>query len=193
MASPLLSRTHLSTRRLRVLIRLFALEVPATRAARELGVHRHTAERVYTVIRQALMQACDPEARLDGEIEVDESYFGGIRKHLRGRAVQGNVVVFGLLKRRGRVYTRPVPNVTRAVLRRIIQQQVPRGSTIYSDGFRSYDGLLTDGYRHYRIRHEQTFATATADTLTALRTSGALRRRNCGGTMASGGVTLSST
>ncbi len=72
--------------------------------------------------------------------------------------MQGKVVVFGLLKRRGRVYTRPVPNVSRAVLRRIIRPKVPRGSTIYSDGFRSYDGLLTDGYRHYRILHEQTFA-----------------------------------
>ncbi|MBM4121355.1 MAG: IS1595 family transposase [Nitrospira sp.] len=158
MASSLLPRTHLSTRQLRALIRLFALEVPANRAAQEIGVNRHTAERIYLLIRRALVQACETEARLDGEIEVDESYFGGVRKHLRGRAVQGKGVVFGLLKRRGRVYTRPVPNVTRAVLRRIIRQKVPRGSTISSDGFRSYDGLLTDGYRHYRILHEQTFA-----------------------------------
>jgi len=120
MASPLLSRTHLSTRRLRVLIRLFAVEVPATRAAREIGVHRHTAERVYTVIHQAMMQACETETRLEGDIEVDESYFGGIRKQLRGRAVQGKVVVFGLLKRRG---------------------------------------LMTKGYRHYRINHSKAFAT----------------------------------
>lgn len=39
--------------------------------------------------------------------------------------------------------TRPVPNVMRAVLLQIIRQKVPRGSTIYSDGFRSYAGLLT--------------------------------------------------
>lgn len=49
-------------------------------------------------------------------------------------------------------------NVIRAVLRHIIRQKVPRGSTIYSDGFRSYDGLLTDGYRHCRILHTQMFA-----------------------------------
>ncbi len=159
MASTILRYSHLTTRQLRALIRLFALEVPASRAARELGVNRHTAERCYTRIRQVLAQACEAEARLEGEVEVDESYFGGHRKFLRGRAVQGKVVVFGLLKRRGRVYTRPVPNVTRTVLRRIIRQKVPRGSTIYSDGFRSYDGLLTEGYRHYRIPHERTFAT----------------------------------
>jgi len=35
----------------------------------------------------------------------------------------------------------------------LIKQKVPEGSTIYSDSFRSYDGLLTDGYRHYRINH----------------------------------------
>jgi transposase-like protein len=160
MASPLLPRTHLATRQLRALIRLFALEVPAGRAAREVGVNRHTAERVYTLLRRVLVHACEAEARLDGEVEVDESYFGGVRKFLRGRAVQGKVVVFGLLKRRGRVYTRPVPNVTRQVLQRIIRQKVPRGSTIYSDCFRSYDGLLTEGYRHYRINHGEGFATS---------------------------------
>jgi transposase-like protein len=157
MASPLLSGAHLSTRHLRALIRLFALEVPANRAAREVGVNRHTVERIYTHIRQALAGACETEAFLDGEVEIDESDFGGRRKGLRVRAVQGNVVVLGLLKRRGRVYTRPAPNVSRAVLRRIIRAKVPRGSTMYSDRLASYDGLLTEGDRHYRIPHDRTF------------------------------------
>ena len=42
---------------------------------------------------------------LAGEIEVDESYFGGVRKGKRGRGAGGKVPVFGLLKRGGRVYT----------------------------------------------------------------------------------------
>jgi transposase-like protein len=69
------------------------------------------------------------------------------------------VAVFGLLKRRGKVYTRPVPNVTRATLRAVIRQKVPKGSTIYSDQFAVYDGLITQGYRHYRINHSKGFAT----------------------------------
>ena len=40
-----------------------------------------------------------------GEIEVDESYFGGSRKGNRGRGAAGKVPVFGLLKRGGKVYT----------------------------------------------------------------------------------------
>ena len=45
-----------------------------------------------------------------GEIEVDESYFGGHRKGKRGRGAAGKVAVFGLLKRNGQVYTVAVPN-----------------------------------------------------------------------------------
>jgi len=40
-----------------------------------------------------------------GKIELDESYFGGVRKGKRGRGVAGKVTVFGILKRGGKVYT----------------------------------------------------------------------------------------
>jgi len=93
-----------------------------------------------------------------GEHEVDESYFGGHRKGLRGRAAAGKVIVFGILKRNGKVYTTPVPDVSRWTLRQIIRQRIPPGSTIYSDSLASYDGLITDGYRHYRIDHGTHFA-----------------------------------
>jgi transposase-like protein len=36
------------------------------------------------------------------EIEVDESYFGGVRKGKRGSGTGGKVAVFGLLKREGK-------------------------------------------------------------------------------------------
>ena len=46
----------------------------------------------------------------------------------------------------------------RAVLRQIIRQKVPRGSTIYSDRFRSYAWLLTNSYRHCLISHARMYA-----------------------------------
>jgi len=42
---------------------------------------------------------------LSGEVEVDESYFGGVPKGRRGREAGGKVAVFGLLKRGGKVHT----------------------------------------------------------------------------------------
>ena len=46
----------------------------------------------------------------EGEIEADESYFGGTRKGKRGRGATGKAAVFGLLKRNGKVYTVVVSN-----------------------------------------------------------------------------------
>ena len=40
----------------------------------------------------------ESEAMFGGEIEVDESYFGGRRKEKRGRGAAGKIPVFGLLK-----------------------------------------------------------------------------------------------
>lgn len=155
-----IARSTLSNRQLNQLIAFFALEVPALKAARVLGIHRHSAERVYQIIRQRLAWDCERGSPLRGEVEADESYFGGHRKGPRGRGAAGKVAVFGLLKRRGKVYTRPVPDVTRATLRAVIQQKVPKGSTIYSDHLAVYDGLITQGYRHYRINHSTGLATS---------------------------------
>ena len=46
---------------------------------------------------------------LEGEVEVDESYFGGKRKDKRGRGASGKTPVFGLLKRNGKVHTVIIP------------------------------------------------------------------------------------
>ncbi|APC96608.1 putative transposase [Francisella frigiditurris] len=45
-----------------------------------------------------------------GEIEVDESYFGGTRKGKRGRGAGGKIPVFSLLKRNVKVYTVILPD-----------------------------------------------------------------------------------
>src|SRR3989344_3622372 len=155
----LIPRSKLTNRQLNELVRFFVLEVPDSRAAREMGVNRHSAGRVYTAIRKRIARFCERERLLGrGEHEVDESYFGGHRKGNRGRGAAGKVPVFGLLKRQGMVYTRIVKDVSRETLRKIIRTQVVPESIIYSDGFRSYDGLILDGFKHYRIRHEETFA-----------------------------------
>ncbi len=53
---------------------------------------------------------------LGGEIEVDESYFGGERKGRRGRVAAGKIPVSGLLKRGGEVCTKIIPDASSATL-----------------------------------------------------------------------------
>lgn len=68
---------------------------------------------------------------------------------MRGRGAGKKIIVFGLLKRGGKVYTQAVKNVTRDTLKQIIQARVEPDSTIYSDGWRSYDGLVDWGYKKH--------------------------------------------
>jgi transposase len=154
----LVKYSKLTNRQLNELVKYFALEVPASRAAKVMSINRHSAERVYHVIRRCLAREYELESPFSSEVECDESYFGGWRKGPRGRGAAGKVPVFGLLKRKGRVYTRIVEDASRKTLRQIIKTKVVPESVIYTNSFRSYDGLVLDGFKHYRINHQECFA-----------------------------------
>lgn len=95
MPQRLIKNSKLTNRQLNQLIGYFALEVPAARAAKVMGINRHSAERVYQVIRRCLARECELHSPLGGEVEADESYFGGRRKGPRGRGAAGKVPFSG--------------------------------------------------------------------------------------------------
>jgi len=158
MSKRLIKNSKLTNRQIGKLIDFFVLEVPALRAAKSIGINRHSAERIYQIIRVSLARECEKYSPFKGEVGVDESYFGGKRKGHRGRGAAGKVPVFGILKRKGTVYTQIVSDVKRKTLQQIIRTNVVPESVVYSDSFRSYDGLVLDGFKHYRINHSKEFA-----------------------------------
>ena len=86
-------------------------------------------------IRERIAEKCAIESPLSGEVEVDESFFGARRvKGKRGRGAGGKTIVFGLLKRNGKVYTKIVPNCSRATLQAGDPGQGRHESTIHFDG-----------------------------------------------------------
>jgi len=94
------------------LLEFFVLEVTARSAANILEIHPNSAALFYRKIRQVIAFHVAQEAAevFNGEVEIDESYFGGVRKGKRGRGAAGKVVVFGMLKRHGKVFTVVVEN-----------------------------------------------------------------------------------
>ena len=94
----------------RRLLEFFVLEVTARSAADLLDINPNSAALFYRKIRQVIDYNLSQEAHeiFSGQIELDESYFGGVRKGKRGRGAAGKVAVFGILKRGGKVYTRVV-------------------------------------------------------------------------------------
>lgn len=91
-----------------------------------------------------------------GEYEFDESYFGAKRiRGKRGRGAVGKTPVFGLLKRGEKVFVTIVPDCSKESLMPIIQGLILEQSTICTDGWAAYDGLVLNGYEHYRVYHSK--------------------------------------
>lgn len=123
-------------REIRILQGFYQLQ-PAYRLSQDLGLDVKVVTRIYHRLREALYHVTELEAgKLKGEIELDEAYFGGKRKGQRGRATAGKSVVFGLLERDGRVYTKVVESVSAEELRHHIQAHTRKGSVYFTDAFR---------------------------------------------------------
>jgi len=147
-------RTKLSVRKAGRLVEYFVAETTARTAADLVGVNKSTAALFYRKIRRVISTRIKAEV-FAGEVEVDESYFGGVRKGKPGRGAGGKVPVFGILKRSGKVYTVPLDNLKADTLIPIIKEKVVPDSIVYSDGFRSYDVLDVSEFKHERVDHNK--------------------------------------
>lgn len=153
----MLKHSKISEYKIKKILKLFCEDLTAVKAANILKLNRKTINRYYGIFREKIMQASKAEMEsLGGEIEVDESYFGAKRvRGKRGRGAAGKVPVFGILKRNGKVFVSIVKNCTKESLMPIIKGKILEGSTVYTDGWKAYDGLILNGYDHYRIFHSK--------------------------------------
>ena len=141
------------------LLENFVLQVTARSAADVHGIQANTVALFYRKIRLVIAERLEHEAvPFTGEIEVDESYFGGVRKGPRGRGAAGKVPVFGLLKRGGKVYALPTTDTAEKTLLPIIRRKIRPDSVVYTDGHPSYNVLDVSEFHHVRINHSEHFA-----------------------------------
>lgn len=136
---------------------MFCKDLNASVAAKILGINRNTINRYYALFREVIFKI---EGLLSGKkrgiFEADESYFGPHRiRGLGGRGAGEKIPVFGLLKRGGTVFVTLVKNCTKEELLPLIRGHVQKGSTIHTNGWKAYDSLILDGYKHYRVHHAQ--------------------------------------
>lgn len=151
-------KSRLSGKQQSGLIELFVAGSTARSAAAEImGIQANTSARFFLRLRQLIASKL-PSYELDGEVEADESYFGGVRKGKRGRGAAGKVAVFGLLKRGGKVYTAIIPNSKTESILPIIEEKVRPDSIVYTDAFGAYNALDVSSFHHLRINHSKLFA-----------------------------------
>ena len=149
-----LRQTKVSEYKFRTILKAFAADITAQNTALLSGISRNTVNRIFKKIRMAILIKSIGKEKFDGEVELDESYFGARRvRGKRGRGAAGKTPVFGVLKRDGDVYVEIVKKCDKASLMPIIKGKVLEGTTIHTDGWKAYDGLILNGYEHYRIFH----------------------------------------
>lgn len=93
----------------------------------------------------------------DGKVEIDESYFGGVRagKLGYGASRAGKVAVFGLLKCGRQGYMQMIADGRRDALAPIIRRRIKPDRVVYDDTFPSHATRSAEGHHHVRIDHER--------------------------------------
>lgn len=156
ISGTIFEKSHLKISQWIIIIGLWKVGVNAMGVSWAIGCSYRIARFALKKIRAAV--ANDPLVRsLSGEIEVDETYYGGRQKGNRGRGAKSKTAVLGLKERGGRVKTVIVPNVTSYALNAVIKKYAEDGSVIYTDGFRSYNDLRWLGYDHVPFDHSMKF------------------------------------
>lgn len=156
MRNRYLNHSHISEKKFREVLRYFAKDFTADQTAGLTHISRVSVNRLYAQFRLRIAALLGGNGKLGGEVEVDESYFGARRvRGKRGRGALGKVPVVGLLKRHGKVYTQIISNCSREELMPILKGKILSKSTVYTDGWKSYEGLVFNGYKHYRIHHSE--------------------------------------
>ena len=175
--------SRLTTNKRNRLLEFFVAGTTARAAAEVLGVNRNTARLFFHRLRAIIAEEQEKHSPFSGEVEVDESYFGGRRKGKRGRGAAGKVPVFGLLKRGGKVYTQVIPDAKAATLMPIIKNRIAPDSIVYSDSCQATMRSTS--------RTSGTIASITASYLptrktisTASKTSGTRPSATCASSMA---------
>jgi transposase-like protein len=122
---------------------------------RQLGLSRYeTAWMMLHKFRRAMINLKrDP---LRGDVEVDDTWVGGTQAGLRGsRQLKGRkaaLVLVAVEKRglsaTGRARMAVIPDFRRETLLGFLKDNVAPGSTVFTDGLKSFTGLKEAGFEH---------------------------------------------
>ncbi|HEU4392269.1 MAG TPA: IS1595 family transposase [Solirubrobacterales bacterium] len=133
--------------------------ISAKQLERELGVHYKTAWRMFNKIRNELMGEAEPIKLLNGDVEVDETSWGGKpRRKLKTRKEivafrEAKTTVLGMVERGGHVRVRVIASRRGEPLSGAVRANVNPDSIIFTDDWMAYKPLSREYAGHRVVNH----------------------------------------
>jgi transposase-like protein len=131
--------------------------ISAKQLEREIGVTYKTAHRMFKQIRTLLSD--ESEGQLSGDVEVDESEFGGKPRAYEKRTAKGydrrsfRPTIFAAVERGGRVRPLVLPDRGARSIRGAVKAHVIPDSMLFTDELGAYKTLDKHYKGHRRIKH----------------------------------------
>jgi transposase-like protein len=164
--------------------------ISSCEVARDLGITQKSAW--FMVHRLRLALRSKDGGKLGGEIEVDETFIGGLarnmhkfkrEKKITGTGGKDKTPALGFIQRGGEVRAQVIPECKRDTLHSLVKANVAAGSALYSDALQGYDGL--DGaFFHQVVDHAIEYVRGNVHTNT-LENFWSLLKRSIKGTYVS--------
>jgi transposase-like protein len=126
--------------------------ISANQLKRSLDISYKTAWYLCHRIRKAMEEALN-KPKLDGTVEVDETYIGGRYDDRRKRNAWEKQAVVGLLQRDGTFEAKTIPTVSKQILNDIIRKRIDKKATIMTDESRVYKSIGKT-YEHESVNHK---------------------------------------
>jgi len=137
---------------------------------RAIGVTQKTAWFMLQRIRLAMQTGTFEKFK--GEVEVDETWIGGLARNMhkernnrrgRGTGSVGKAIVMGILERDGNIKAKHIPDTKKQTLQSEVYQQVEKGSQVFTDYHLSYNGLNRD-FIHEAVDHAREYVRGNVHT-----------------------------
>lgn len=111
--------------------------------------------------------------KLDGEVEVDETYIGGKARNMHKRdkarkgitkGMGGKTTVAGALQRGGAVRAAVIKDTKQPTLEAHVREHIAPGAAVFTDQLGSYKDLALMGYAHETIDHAERYVDGHVHT-----------------------------
>jgi len=149
--------SHISELKFREIVKLFSKDLSATQIAEITGLNRNTINRYLMLFRERIVIICNEDSPLFDKIEMNEfAYRSSKIYEKKKRDTRDKIIVFGLLKIEGKVYTKIIPNVTKSTLQKIVQGKINPDNVVHSSSWHGHHGFVGVGCnKHFRMYHNK--------------------------------------